>query len=106
MCKQDLRKEVPRIFGSIFPESLFLGTPCPWADCLSRLVTRCLQDISALNMQALKLLKLTLPPIPMSEDCLFLNIYTPDHAHEGSKLPVSVESCSFWGKRAFLLGKD
>ncbi|XP_057610153.1 pyrethroid hydrolase Ces2e-like isoform X4 [Chionomys nivalis] len=50
----------------------------------------CLQDISALNMQALKLLKLTLPPIPMSEDCLFLNIYTPDHAHEGSKLPVMV----------------
>ncbi|XP_041505564.1 pyrethroid hydrolase Ces2e-like [Microtus oregoni] len=50
----------------------------------------CLQDISALNMQALKLLKLALPPIPMSEDCLYLNIYAPDHAHEGSKLPVMV----------------
>ncbi|XP_052022996.1 cocaine esterase-like [Apodemus sylvaticus] len=50
----------------------------------------CLQDITAMNMQALKLLKLTLPPIPMSEDCLYLNIYTPDHAHEGSNLPVMV----------------
>ncbi|MEJ1276133.1 hypothetical protein NN561_007036 [Cricetulus griseus] len=50
----------------------------------------CLQDITAMNMQALKLLKMTLPPIPMSEDCLYLNIYTPDHAHEGSNLPVMV----------------
>ncbi|XP_028624359.1 cocaine esterase-like [Grammomys surdaster] len=50
----------------------------------------CLQDITAMNMQAFKLLKLTLPPIPMSEDCLYLNIYTPDHAHKGSNLPVMV----------------
>ncbi|KAK7800226.1 LOW QUALITY PROTEIN: hypothetical protein U0070_010059, partial [Myodes glareolus] len=26
----------------------------------------------------------------MSEDCLYLNIYTPAHAHEGSNLPVMV----------------
>ncbi|EDL11243.1 mCG23515 [Mus musculus] len=51
---------------------------------------RCLQDITAMNMQAFKLLKLTLPPFPMSEDCLYLNIYAPDHAHEGSNLPVMV----------------
>jgi carboxylesterase 2 len=44
-----------------------------------------------MNMQAFKLLKLTLPPFPMSEDCLYLNIYAPDHAHEGSNLPVSVK---------------
>ncbi|EDL92344.1 rCG51587 [Rattus norvegicus] len=50
----------------------------------------CLQDITAMNMQAFKLLKLTLPLIPMSEDCLYLNIYTPNHAHEGSNLPVMV----------------
>lgn len=59
-----------------------------------------------MNMQALKLLKLTLPPIPMSEDCLYLNVYTPAHAHEGSNLPVSVKSCSFWGKKVFLITKD
>nr|XP_048287012.1 liver carboxylesterase-like isoform X2 [Myodes glareolus] len=28
--------------------------------------------------------------ISMSEDCLYLNIYTPVHAHEGSNLPVMV----------------
>ncbi|XP_032743529.1 acylcarnitine hydrolase-like isoform X1 [Rattus rattus] len=50
----------------------------------------CLQDITAMNMQAFKLLKLTLPLIPMSEDCLYLNIYTPNHAREGSNLPVMV----------------
>ncbi|KAM5263907.1 cocaine esterase-like [Ctenodactylus gundi] len=50
----------------------------------------CLQDITAMSTQALKLLNLTLPPIPMSEDCLYLNIYTPAHAHEGSNLPVMV----------------
>ncbi|XP_005403776.1 PREDICTED: cocaine esterase isoform X2 [Chinchilla lanigera] len=29
-------------------------------------------------------------PISMSEDCLYLNIYTPAHVHEGSRLPVMV----------------
>ncbi|XP_008837357.1 pyrethroid hydrolase Ces2e-like isoform X2 [Nannospalax galili] len=50
----------------------------------------CLQDITAMNTQALKLLNLTLSPIPMSEDCLYLSIYTPVYAHEGSNLPVMV----------------
>ncbi|XP_023565019.1 cocaine esterase-like isoform X2 [Octodon degus] len=50
----------------------------------------CLQDITAMNAQALKLLNLTMPPIPVSEDCLYLNIYTPAHVHEGSNLSVMV----------------
>ncbi|XP_048648608.1 cocaine esterase-like isoform X8 [Marmota marmota marmota] len=50
----------------------------------------CLQDAKAMNTQSLKLLNLTLPSIPMSEDCLYLNIYMPAHAHEGSNLPVMV----------------
>ncbi|CAH6777953.1 pyrethroid hydrolase Ces2e [Phodopus roborovskii] len=66
--------------------------PDPWSGVKNgtSYPAMCLQDITAMNMQARKLLKLTLPPIPMSEDCLYLNIYTPDHAHEGSNLPVMV----------------
>nr|XP_051686083.1 cocaine esterase isoform X6 [Oryctolagus cuniculus] len=50
----------------------------------------CLQDIAAMNTQALKLVNLTLPSIPVSEDCLYLNIYSPARAREGSDLPVMV----------------
>ncbi|XP_005403768.1 PREDICTED: acylcarnitine hydrolase-like isoform X2 [Chinchilla lanigera] len=50
----------------------------------------CLQNIDRMNILAVKVLNLTMPPIPMSEDCLYLNIYTPAHAHEGSNLPVMV----------------
>ncbi|XP_059120208.1 liver carboxylesterase-like isoform X2 [Peromyscus eremicus] len=49
----------------------------------------CLQN----NIMALvgaKEMNLIMPSIPMSEDCLYLNIYTPAHAHEGSNLPVMV----------------
>nr|XP_051703335.1 cocaine esterase-like [Oryctolagus cuniculus] len=35
-------------------------------------------------------LNLTPPLIPMSEDCLYLNIYSPARAREGSDLPVMV----------------
>ncbi|XP_040596812.1 liver carboxylesterase-like [Mesocricetus auratus] len=31
-----------------------------------------------------------IPTISMSEDCLYLNIYAPVHAHEGSNFPVMV----------------
>nr|XP_048286075.1 liver carboxylesterase-like isoform X2 [Myodes glareolus] len=33
-------------------------------------------------------MNLIMPPMSMSEDCLYLNIYTPAHAHEGSNLPT------------------
>nr|XP_048293151.1 acylcarnitine hydrolase-like isoform X5 [Myodes glareolus] len=43
-----------------------------------------------MNSEALKMGKHFMPPISMSEDCLYLNIYTPAHAREGSNLPVMV----------------
>ncbi|KAM5262854.1 acylcarnitine hydrolase-like [Ctenodactylus gundi] len=43
-----------------------------------------------MNADGLRLLNPTLPAMSMSEDCLYLNIYTPAHAHEGSNLPVMV----------------
>ncbi|XP_035297329.1 acylcarnitine hydrolase-like isoform X3 [Cricetulus griseus] len=50
----------------------------------------CLQNLEMMNGEGLKDMKLTLPPLTMSEDCLHLNIYAPAHAHEGSNLPVMV----------------
>ncbi|XP_028617564.1 pyrethroid hydrolase Ces2a-like, partial [Grammomys surdaster] len=49
----------------------------------------CLQT-DMMNYEGTKEIKLTMRPIPMSEDCLYLNIYTPAYAHEGSNLPVMV----------------
>ncbi|XP_006155639.1 cocaine esterase [Tupaia chinensis] len=49
----------------------------------------CLQNITAMNSMVLFLRNLSLPSTT-SEDCLYLNIYTPAHAHEGSHLPVMV----------------
>ncbi|XP_057609700.1 liver carboxylesterase-like isoform X5 [Chionomys nivalis] len=62
--------------------------PEPWSgvrDATSE-PAMCLQT----NPQASKERKMNVPPISMSEDCLYLNIYTPAHAHEGSNLPVMV----------------
>lgn len=50
----------------------------------------CLQNLDVINAEGLKEMKLKLPPVSMSEDCLYLNIYAPAHAHEGSNLPVMV----------------
>ncbi|XP_027261561.1 acylcarnitine hydrolase isoform X1 [Cricetulus griseus] len=50
----------------------------------------CLQNLEMMNVEGVKDMKLTVPPLPMSEDCLHLNIYAPAHAHEGSNLPVMV----------------
>ncbi|XP_023565023.1 cocaine esterase-like isoform X7 [Octodon degus] len=38
----------------------------------------------------MKVFNVTPLPTPMSEDCLYLNIYTPAHVREGSSLPVMV----------------
>uniref|UniRef100_A0A8C5Z691 Carboxylic ester hydrolase n=1 Tax=Marmota marmota marmota TaxID=9994 RepID=A0A8C5Z691_MARMA len=50
----------------------------------------CLQNADIMNIEALNLQGINLPPIPMSEDCLYLSIYAPAHAREGSNLPVMV----------------
>ncbi|KAM5134101.1 cocaine esterase-like [Callospermophilus lateralis] len=50
----------------------------------------CLQNAGPMNIQALNLGRTIFSPIPMSEDCLYLSIYAPAHACEGSNLPVMV----------------
>ncbi|XP_004625959.1 cocaine esterase-like isoform X8 [Octodon degus] len=50
----------------------------------------CLQDASLSSTEGMMVFKVTPLPIPLSEDCLYLNIYTPAHAREGSTLPVMV----------------
>ncbi|XP_005076235.1 acylcarnitine hydrolase [Mesocricetus auratus] len=66
--------------------------PEPWSGVRdgSSHPAMCLQSLEMMNVQGLKDMKLTLPPISMSEDCLYLNIYAPAHANEGSNLPVMV----------------
>ncbi|XP_062033242.1 cocaine esterase-like isoform X2 [Lepus europaeus] len=49
----------------------------------------CLQNLAVMDQSVLQL-NLTPPSIPMSEDCLYLSIYSPAHAREGSDLPVMV----------------
>ncbi|XP_031196982.1 pyrethroid hydrolase Ces2e [Mastomys coucha] len=49
----------------------------------------CLQN-DMMSSEDLKMMKLILPPVSMSEDCLYLNIYAPTHAYKGSNLPVMV----------------
>ncbi|EDL11230.1 mCG141694 [Mus musculus] len=47
----------------------------------------CLQT-AMMNLEGMEEMKLIM--VPMSEDCLYLNIYTPAHAQEGSNLSVMV----------------
>ncbi|XP_075833871.1 acylcarnitine hydrolase-like [Microtus pennsylvanicus] len=51
---------------------------------------RCLQNSGTVVSENLAMIKRSIPSILTSEDCLYLNIYTPAHAREGSKLPVMV----------------
>ncbi|XP_052583806.1 acylcarnitine hydrolase-like isoform X5 [Peromyscus californicus insignis] len=50
----------------------------------------CLQNISVLSALAQTPFTSTPPLLSMSEDCLYLNIYSPVHASEDSNLPVMV----------------
>uniref|UniRef100_A0A8C0GTC5 Carboxylesterase type B domain-containing protein n=1 Tax=Chelonoidis abingdonii TaxID=106734 RepID=A0A8C0GTC5_CHEAB len=36
------------------------------------------------------MLKAVCPPLTVSEDCLYLNVYTPAHSNKKAKLPVMV----------------
>ncbi|XP_036044745.1 pyrethroid hydrolase Ces2e-like [Onychomys torridus] len=66
--------------------------PLPWSGVRdgTSYPAICLQNVDMMNSERLKKLKMMMPPISLSEDCLHLNIYTPSHAHEGSNLPVMV----------------
>ncbi|XP_069848597.1 cocaine esterase-like isoform X2 [Dipodomys merriami] len=66
--------------------------PEPWSGMrdATSYPAMCLQNADTMRELAVTLLNLTLPHTPVSEDCLYLNIYSPAHAHEGSNLPVMV----------------
>lgn len=59
-----------------------------------------------MNAVALKLLNKTLPVTSMSEDCLYLSVYTPAYAREGSSLPVSARPHRLRCGSTFLLQED
>ncbi|XP_027241373.1 pyrethroid hydrolase Ces2e isoform X2 [Cricetulus griseus] len=64
----------------------------------------CLQNDDIMNLEGLKRIKMIMPPISMSEDCLYLNIYTPAHAHEGSNLPMvaNLSRCATWNSQSLV----
>lgn len=62
----------------LFPLSLILSLSLPH---------RCFQNLEWLFIYQ-NLLKVSYPILGMSEDCLYLNIYAPCHANNGSSLPV------------------
>nr|XP_048293157.1 pyrethroid hydrolase Ces2e-like isoform X3 [Myodes glareolus] len=64
--------------------------PEPWSGVRDGTLqpAMCLQNDDIMNLEGLKKIKLIMPPISMSEDCLYLNVYTPAHAHNGSNLPM------------------
>ncbi|XP_012860629.3 cocaine esterase [Echinops telfairi] len=66
--------------------------PEPWSGVRDATVypAMCLQDTEGMSKLAKYVLNMSLPFTNMSEDCLYLNIYTPAHAQEGANLPVMV----------------
>ncbi|XP_004704943.1 carboxylesterase 5A [Echinops telfairi] len=96
------------VLGSLTPVDVFLGIPfaapplgslrfaapqpaLPWRGFreATSYPNLCLQDTQWLITNQL-LLKVQYPHLTVSEDCLYLNIYTPAHALPGSHLPVMV----------------
>ncbi|XP_074864354.1 fatty acyl-CoA hydrolase precursor, medium chain-like isoform X2 [Carettochelys insculpta] len=49
----------------------------------------CLQDIEWIE-RLMTMLKAKHPPLTVSEDCLYLNVFTPAHSNKKAKLPVMV----------------
>uniref|UniRef100_A0A2K5IRL2 Carboxylic ester hydrolase n=1 Tax=Colobus angolensis palliatus TaxID=336983 RepID=A0A2K5IRL2_COLAP len=50
----------------------------------------CLQDLTTMDLEVRNQVNVTIPSVSMSEDCLYLSIYTPAYSHKGSNLPVMV----------------
>ncbi|XP_041505471.1 liver carboxylesterase-like [Microtus oregoni] len=65
--------------------------PEPWSGVRdgTSFPAMCLQT-DVMTLEGAEEMNLIMHPISMSEDCLYLNIYTPAHAREGSNLPVMV----------------
>ncbi|KAM6177442.1 pyrethroid hydrolase Ces2e-like [Erethizon dorsatum] len=104
-----VRGQLVHVKGTIVGVHTFLGIPFakppvgplrfappeapePWSGVRdgTSYPAKCLQKTDEMNALVWMLLNVTVPHIPMSEDCLYLNIYTPAHAREDSKLPVMV----------------
>ncbi|XP_069860948.1 pyrethroid hydrolase Ces2e-like [Dipodomys merriami] len=66
--------------------------PEPWSGVrdATSYPAMCLQDASPINTLITIILNLNIPPFSTSEDCLYLNIYSPASANGSSALPVMV----------------
>ena len=101
MCCQGLMKSSRWRWGTQGPGSHLLLTTMHLLEYLSAISISCLQNLEMMNPEGFKNINLPLLTLSMSEDCLYLNIYTPAHAREGSNLPVSVRTWSAWERACF-----
>uniref|UniRef100_A0A667HMG0 Carboxylic ester hydrolase n=1 Tax=Lynx canadensis TaxID=61383 RepID=A0A667HMG0_LYNCA len=101
-----VRGKQTTVLGSTVPVNMFLGIPyaapplgplrfkqpkpaLPWNDVrnATSYPKLCFQDLEWL-VSYQHVLKVRYPKLETSEDCLYLNIYAPAHADNGSNLPV------------------